>query len=313
MNISYRHLRAFIEVAHSTTFAEAAAKLHLTQPALSSSIKKMEQELGGKLFERNTRNVSLTPEGEILLPNALRLSRDWDNTFSDIQNLFAMAKGQLTISAMPSFAESHLPGLLSEFHHIAPNINLRVVDVVMEQVVQEIRNGRAEIGFTFEPEHKDGLIFDSLFTDRFVVVANKAQAARFNQKPSWRECLAFPLVMMNRGSAVRKWTEAELCRYGEPNIVAETGQLATLGKLIKSGLGISIMPSICKPQMEALGVKALEFVDSPLLKRVGLLRNERRGLSVSAQTLWKLTVSHYESSHYESSQYEHYDERTPTQ
>ena len=64
MNISYRHLRAFIEVAHSTTFAEAAAKLYLTQPALSSSIKKMESELGGRLFKRNTRNVSLTPEGE---------------------------------------------------------------------------------------------------------------------------------------------------------------------------------------------------------------------------------------------------------
>lgn len=92
MDISYRQLRAFIEVAKSSTFAEAAVNLHLTQPALSSSIKKMEQQLGGRLFERNTRNVSLTPEGELLLPNAIRLLRDWDNTFSDMQNLFAMAK-----------------------------------------------------------------------------------------------------------------------------------------------------------------------------------------------------------------------------
>ena len=325
MNISYRHLRAFIEVAHSTTFAEAAAKLFLTQPALSSSIKKMEAELGGRLFKRNTRNVSLTPEGEALLPNALRLSRDWDNTFSDIQNLFAMAKGQLTIAAMPSFAESHLPSLLREFHHKAPNINLRVVDVVMEQVVQEIRNGRAEIGFTFEPEHKEGLEFESLFTDHFVVVASVEQAAKFNNMASWQQCLNFPLVMMNRGSAVRKWTEAELLQYGEPNIVAETGQLATLGKLIKSGLGISIMPSICQQQMEALGLIALPFSEAHslegssdtkpcdkkpcdrepsdkapfdkglLCKRVGLLRNERRGLSVSAQTLWQLTTERYAS------------------
>ena len=154
-----------------------------------------------------------------------------------------------------------------------------------------------------------------MFTDHFVVVASVEQAAKFNNMASWQQCLNFPLVMMNRGSAVRKWTEAELLLHGEPNIVAETGQLATLGKLIKSGLGISIMPSICQQQMEALGLMALPFSDSssgtlpcdkepcdrgpsdqaPLCKRVGLLRNERRGLSVSAQTLWQLTTERYTS------------------
>ena len=81
MDVSYRQVKAFVEVAKSSTFAEAAVNLHLTQPALSSAIKKMEEQLGGKLFKRNTRNVSLTPEGEVLFPNALRLLHDWDNTF----------------------------------------------------------------------------------------------------------------------------------------------------------------------------------------------------------------------------------------
>ena len=134
MDVSYRQIKAFVEVAKSSTFAEAAVNLHLTQPALSSAIKKMEEQLGGKLFQRNTRNVSLTPEGEVLFPNALRLLHDWDNTFSDIQNLFAMAKGQLTICAMPSFAESHLPNILSVFHQRIPNVNLRIVDVVMVRI-----------------------------------------------------------------------------------------------------------------------------------------------------------------------------------
>ena len=160
----------------------------------------MEEQLGGKLFQRNTRNVSLTPEGEVLFPNALRLLHDWDNTFSDMQNLFAMAKGQLTVCAMPSFAESHLPNILSIFHQRIPNVNLRIVDVVMEQVIHEVTTGRSEIGFSFEPERKDGLVFTSLFTDEFVVVANKALLPTSNEALNWEDCLV-SLVMMNRGSA----------------------------------------------------------------------------------------------------------------
>ncbi|MBJ2128428.1 LysR family transcriptional regulator [Alteromonas sp. IB21] len=293
MDVSYRQIKAFVEVAKSSTFAEAAVSLHLTQPALSSAIKKMEEQLGGKLFQRNTRNVSLTPEGEVLFPNAVRLLHDWDNTFSDIQNLFAMAKGHLTICAMPSFAEAHLPEILFQFHQRAPNVNLRIVDVVMEQVIHEVTTGRSEIGFSFEPERKDGLIFESLFDDQFVVVANEMQASLLPEKVKWLDCLALPLVMMNRGSAVRHWTQTQLAMHGELNIVAETGQLSTIGKLIQNGLGISIMPSICERQMEGLGLVLKEVSDEPLIKNIGLIKNARKSLSIPAQSLWNLAIAHY--------------------
>lgn len=293
MDVSYRQIKAFVEVAKSSTFAEAAVNLHLTQPALSSAIKKMEEQLGGKLFQRNTRNVSLTPEGEVLFPNALRLLHDWDNTFSDMQNLFAMAKGQLTVCAMPSFAESHLPNILSIFHQRIPNVNLRIVDVVMEQVIHEVTTGRSEIGFSFEPERKDGLVFTSLFTDEFVVVANKALLPSSNEALKWEDCLRFPLVMMNRGSAVRYWTESKLEQYGDLHIVAETGQLSTLGKLIQNGLGISVMPAICKDQMEGLGLVAQRISDEPLVKNIGIIKNARKGLSLPAQSMWDLALAHY--------------------
>lgn len=293
MDVSYRQIKAFVEVARSSTFAEAAVNLHLTQPALSSAIKKMEEQLGGKLFQRNTRNVSLTPEGEVLFPNALRLLHDWDNTFSDMQNLFAMAKGQLTVCAMPSFAESHLPNILSMFHQRIPNVNLRIVDVVMEQVIHEVTTGRSEIGFSFEPERKDGLVFNSLFTDEFVVVGNKALLSSLGKSLNWKDCLQFPLVMMNRGSAVRHWTQSKLQQFGELNIIAETGQLSTLGKLIQNGLGISIMPAICKDQMEGLGLVAQSIADEPLVKNIGIIKNARKGLSLPAQSLWDLAIAHY--------------------
>ena len=73
MNVSYRQLQAFVQVAQSSTFAEAAQKMCLSQPALSSAIKKMEEQVGGALFSRTTRKVQLSPEGQDFLPTAIRL------------------------------------------------------------------------------------------------------------------------------------------------------------------------------------------------------------------------------------------------
>lgn len=294
MNISYRNLQAFVNVAQSNSFAEAADKLHLTQPALSSAIKKLEEQIGGDLFIRSTRRVSLTPEGRIFLPHALRVLRDWDDALSDIQTLFAMEKGQLTIASMPSFAESHLPPLLATYHSQAPNINIRIVDVVMENVIDEVKKGRADLGFTFEPMAADGLDFVPLFDDQFVAVVNPHHPLAAHSSVEWAKCISHSFVMMNRGSAVRRWTQEKLEHYGAINIVAETGQLATLGRLICQGLGISIMPSICKLQMESIGLKTLSIIDAPLIKKVGLVKSTQRGMSVAAKQLWQQSVDKYE-------------------
>mgnify|MGYP001041003674 CR=1 FL=1 len=293
MNISYRNLQAFVYVAQSNSFAEAADKLHLTQPALSSAIKKLEEQIGGSLFIRSTRRVSLTPEGRVFLPHALRVLRDWDDALSDIQTLFAMEKGQLTIAAMPSFAESHLPSLLATYHSLAPNINIRIVDVVMENVIDEVKKGRADIGFTFEPMAADGLDFVPLFNDQFVAVVNPHHPLAVHTSIEWAQCIAHSFVMMNRGSAVRRWTQEKLEQCGVINIVAETGQLATLGRLICQGLGMSIMPSICKLQMESIGLKTLAIIDAPLIKKVGLVKSTQRGMSVAAKQLWQQSVDMY--------------------
>ncbi|MCU7554199.1 LysR family transcriptional regulator [Alteromonas sp. ASW11-19] len=296
MSIPYRNMLAFIRVAESNTFAEAAEKLHLTQPALSAAIKKMESQLGGKLFSRSTRRVHLTPEGNTLLPTARRLIDEWDETYQDMQNLFAMQQGKLTLAAMPSFAESHLPGILSRYHTQYQNIRLQILDVVMESVIDRVLTGRAELGFTFEPEVMDRLVFAPLFEDRFVAVVHGEHALAACSQVDWSTCLNYPFVAMNRGSAVRKWTEQAAQQYGNVNIIAETGQLGSLGQLIGEGLGISVVPALCRGQMEARGLRCIDISDSPLVKRVGLIRLVRGGLSVAAQALWEQCVGSEQSA-----------------
>ncbi|MDC8831004.1 LysR family transcriptional regulator [Alteromonas gilva] len=290
MSVSYRNMQAFVCVADSATFAEAAEKLFLTQPALSSAIKKMEQQLGGQLFSRTTRRVQLTPEGETLLPQARRLLLEWDDAVEGVQNLFAMAQGRLSVAAMPSFAESRLPGILVRFHQQFPNIRLRIHDVIMEETIHAVRTGRADIGFCFEPELLDNLDFFPLFNDRFVAVMPQQHPLNGKRSIGWQDLVNEPFIMLNKGSSVRQWTEHTAARFGQLNIVAETGQYGSVGQLIAQGLGISVVPSLCLEQMLRKGLVCRDITDSPLVKRVGMVRASRGVTSVTAQTLWQQVV-----------------------
>ena len=90
MNITLKQLRTFITIAQSKSFAEASEILHLSQPALSISIKNLEETVGGKLLARSTRTLSLTPEGQIFLPTAKRLLADFDDAFIELAELFSL-------------------------------------------------------------------------------------------------------------------------------------------------------------------------------------------------------------------------------
>ena len=132
MNITVKQLRGFLAVAQTQSFAEAAAGVHLSQPALSIAMKNLETELGGQLFARSTRAVALTPEGAELLPQVQRLLADWESVLAGTDQRLALQRGCLAIAAMPSYASNRLPQLLVKYGQRFSNISISVHDVVME-------------------------------------------------------------------------------------------------------------------------------------------------------------------------------------
>jgi len=162
--MTVKQIRAFLAVAHSLSFALACERLHLSQSALSLTIKALEEGLGGRLFTRNTRNVALTPEGEALLPLARRLIADWDNAEDELRQRFTLQRGRVTLAAMPSFAGNLLPPILKHFRARYPQVNVTVNDVVNEQVLEMVRDREVELGVAFEPQDSTSLVFTQNFT-----------------------------------------------------------------------------------------------------------------------------------------------------
>jgi len=284
--ISYKNMRAFVEVALSNTFAEAAQNLFLSQPALSSAIKNMETQLGGKLFVRSTRRVELTPEGKLFLPKVQRVLLDYEGAIDDVKALFQAQQGSLVISAMPSYASGPLPSIISAFTQLYPNITIRVLDVVMEKVIDNVQQQRAELGFVFAPQSMHGMVFEPLMNDKFCVAMPETHPLAKNNHCSLHDILPFPFVAMNRESSIRGWLDEATQKANiRLNTVAEASQLSTIGQLVLSNIGIAIVPQLCKQEMQNKGLICLDFSDFSLNKQIGLIYRQQDNLSVAAQAL----------------------------
>ncbi|ERS83890.1 LysR family transcriptional regulator [Halomonas sp. PBN3] len=287
--MTVKQLRAFLAVARTLSFTQACEHLHLSQPALSLAIKGLEESLGGRLLTRSTRSVRLTPEGESLVPLAKQLLAEWDNTEELMRQRFTLQMGRLGVAAMPSFAGTLLPPALMAFRSRYPRINVTVHDVINEQVIEMVRNRQVELGIAFEPEASGSLAFTPLFRDCFVAVVPPDSLLAGHARLAWATLLTRDFIALQRPSMVRRLLEQQLTAEGMRLPTAfESHQLATVGRMVASGLGVSAVPSLCRRQMEELGARCLPL-EGPVIERdVGILVQGE--LSTSALALREVIV-----------------------
>ncbi|MBF7072728.1 LysR family transcriptional regulator [Glaciecola sp. MH2013] len=292
--MSIKQLNAFVNVAKFQSFAEAAEQLNLSQPALSSAIKNMEDFLGGELFMRSTRRVELTPEGASFLPLAKRILSDLDTAVFDVKQLFELENGVVTVAAMPSFAHSKLPKILTFFGYAQPKIGIRIIDEVMESTIQHVKDARAELGFVFSPDDTSNLHFTRLFDDDFILISPNGHELNQQLKPSLAQISKHKFIAMNRGSSTRKWVDLAFDKKGlSLDVAYEASQFETIGNLVASGLGVSIVPSMCRQQMEVKNCVCQLVDDLDITIAVGYIRSDKQTLSVAAKALIAIIDDHY--------------------
>jgi LysR family carnitine catabolism transcriptional activator len=282
-------LRGFVAIAEVGSFAEACERLHISQPALSVSIRKLEQGSGGLLFARSTRSVELTPEGRQFLPIAKRLLGDWAEGFDDLQQLFTLQRGKLTIAAMPSYASNCLPKVLTDYGQQFPNITLTVQDIIMEDVITAVQSGRVELGITFKPDRLDGVDFSPLFTDRFIAILPPHHTLATKQNIAVSDLFKEPLVALNRGSSTRQWVDQLIIKSAQqgPQIF-EAFQLTTVGAMVVAGVGVALVPALCGEQMQKLGAVCRPISGPSIERQVGIFTRRRHALSAPAQAMMRL-------------------------
>ena len=288
-NITLKQLEAFVTVAKQGSFAEACERLYISQPALSISIKNLEEALGGKLFFRTTRSIELSPEGRAFLAQAERILLDTEAAIDDVRDRFLLSKGTLNIAVMPSFAAANLSRYLAEFKKLHPDINIKISDIVAEDAIDMVRVGRAELAITFDPGEHEDLYFQSLFEDQFIAALPANNPLLQGQTTDWHSLSRFPFIALQKPSSIRYLIEEALTRRGLAlNVEIEVNQLLTIVKLVNQGMGVSVLPKLFASEFSESGVKFLPLTDPNISRNIGIVTHKRKAISTAASRFIEL-------------------------
>ncbi len=147
-DLSTRQLRAFAALADQRNFTRAAERCHLSQPAFSTLIRTLEHTVGARLFDRDTRSVQLTPEGQQFESSARRLLDDMQDLIGDLADRVERRKGRVSVAALPSLAAGWLPEILAEFMRSWPGISVELHDALSDACIAHVRNHEADFALS---------------------------------------------------------------------------------------------------------------------------------------------------------------------
>jgi LysR family transcriptional regulator, carnitine catabolism transcriptional activator len=281
INLTPQQLAGFLQVAATGSFSEAAHLLAMSQPALSRMIRIVEDIIGARLFDRDTRHVALTPAGSTLRPIAQRIVSEFNHSFSDLAQFVAGKRGHVMIAALPSVAAVLLPRAIARFSVSTPGVQFLIKDGLSDSVFAAVSEGRADIGLTVGPSVGNGLDYMPLVSDEFCLVCRADDALAESDEPlSWSIFAERRFVAMAPTSSVRAMTDAAFLQLGIAVApLYECAFLGTTGHLVAAGLGITALPRLTLPLMGAVGLITRPLIEPQVRRHIGVITRAERTLA----------------------------------
>jgi DNA-binding transcriptional LysR family regulator len=244
MTITFKQLEAFLAVARTRSFSQAAELVHLSQPALSANIRRLEETLGARLFDRDTRTVALSVIGRDFVDIAEGMKDHVELGLGRMQEIVAGKRGQLNIAVAPSVAANALPRILTRYKAAHPGIQLRIHDDLANTCVERVRSGMADVALMPERADAEDLIQQILFRDPLVILCAADHPLAGEGDIGWPHIIDSDLVVRSNDSSVRQLIGAQYLQHGAILRPAyEVNHVLTQLGLIVAGLGIGIVPS----------------------------------------------------------------------
>jgi LysR family transcriptional regulator, carnitine catabolism transcriptional activator len=289
-DLSTRQLRAFAALADQRNFTRAAQRCHLSQPAFSTLIRTLEDAVGARLFDRDTRSVQLTPEGQQFESSARRLLDDMQDLMGDLADRVERRKGRVSVAALPSLAAGWLPGILAEFMRSWPGIAVQLHDALSDACIAHVRNHEADFALCASGALSTSaadLRSTKLCSDRFHLVCRSDHPLARKRQVSPKQLSPYPFIQMTRNSSVRQTLDAALHPL-KLNTVFEVEHLATVTGLIEAGVGISVVPTLTLFHFQRESLSSRPLSARGLNRTIHLVQRREGSLSIAAQTLHDL-------------------------
>lgn len=291
-DLTSRQLQTVVALAEYGSFIAAAALLRTSQPAVTRTVKHVEEVLGVTLFDRSTRSVQITPAGKEFVGVATRMLNDLRITISSMRELSEQRRGQIIISSIMSIASGKLPGLVSAYRVDHPGIELHVRDGVHGMVIEDVRSGTADFGITYADDLPDPFAAVSVGREEFIVVLPRRHVLAKRRNLSLLDLRDVPLVSLPSDSRTRRVIDGAASSAGlSLNHVVTVSQFATMLGFVRAGVGLAIAPKSGVTSFLGRELSAVPVRGRPLVRDLGIITLKAREPSPAAAGLMSLIKS----------------------
>lgn len=279
-----RQLQLFLEVAKHKSITKAAETMHLSQPALSKSIRALEEELGMTLIIRTNKTSDLTDAGRIVLEYAQKMAAvlsEMKTTLNDITNL---SRGQINIGLPPFIGSLFFPRVMAKFHYAFPNIELNITEYGGARVVKSVEEGEFELGVAVLPIDEQQFDVYPIVEEEMKLMVYKDHRLATRKVVEIKELKEEEFIFYHEEFALNQIMRNQFIAAGfEPKILFQSSQWDLMTEMVAANLGITILPqSICNRAFNTdLRVIDLKEV---ILWRLAVIKKRGRYISNAGRT-----------------------------
>lgn len=245
MNISLKQLRYISAVADHKHFSKAAEACHVTQSTLSAAIQELESQLGVVIFERNKKNVLITPLGERLVQQAHRILGDVEDFVSLAKSHEEALSGEIRLGVIPTIGPFLLPHLLADLRAQYPKLKLYLKEELSAQLFQQLQQGLLDLIILAFPYPLPEMETVKLFTDEFLLCLPSGHKLEKAGSVRQQQLRGEKLLLLEEGHCLRDHA-LEACKLEktDTNVVYQGTSLHTLVQMVANGLGVTLLPDV---------------------------------------------------------------------
>ncbi|MGG4551086.1 LysR family transcriptional regulator [Paenibacillus humicus] len=243
-----RQLLYTLKIAEERNFSRAADKLHIAQPSLSQQLSKLEQELGVKLFQRNTSTVELTHAGASFIKHARKIMDAVEQLRQEMDDISQLRAGRVVIGSMPITGSHLLPYVLPAFKEAYPDIQVTLLEDTSLNLEKLTAGGGTDLSLLSLPLQEPSLTYETIGEEKIdlAIPPNHYLADPNNRPPggvALEQLSGESFIVLKKGQGFRK-IMIDLCRSAgfDPDIVFESNNIETVQSLVAAGMGITLVP-----------------------------------------------------------------------
>ncbi len=248
------------------SFAKAALHCNVTQPTLSTQVKKLEDELGVQLFDRSKKPVLTTEIGTVVVNQARKALQEARQVQELIDLEKGLMKGELRIGIIPTLSPYLLPLFILKFMHQYPEVEVVIEELMSEQIIQRLETDQLDAGILVTPLHRNGLVEKPLFYELFVVYMSTNHPLSSRRTIDFDELDLSEMWLLKEGHCFRNQV-INICREDldelGPRLRFESGSLETLRRIVEQQYGYTLLPELATLDMDSAQYQHIRHFKNP--------------------------------------------------